>query len=248
MSVLAQAGRIAWKDLTIEWRTREIVYTMIFFAAVIVLVFSFAFVSPGGEGPSGGLLGITPGGKPDGLPREIPANVAGGILWIAVTLAGTLGLSRAFDREREHGTMRALLLSPASRSAIFLGKALGIVIFMVAVVVIVTPLAALMFGAPIAAAPGELALLLVLASIGFATAGVVFAAMLMRSRAREMLLPVMLYPVIIPALIAGVKGTAALWMDPPELAVAHFWLKFLAVFDVIFIMVALWAFESLVVE
>jgi ABC-type transport system involved in cytochrome c biogenesis permease component len=165
-----------------------------------------------------------------------------------VTFSGTLGLSRAFDRERHNDTMRALLLSPVDRGAVFLGKALGIAMFMLLVEAAMVPLVALLFDAPIDRQPGELMLLLTLVTIGFATVGSVFAATLMRSHAREVLLPVMLYPVIIPALIGGCKGTSAIWMAPPEVDVALFWIKFLAVFDAIFIMVALWAFESLVVE
>ena len=227
MPFLRHAAILAWKDLRVEFRTREIVYTMIFFAAMVVLIFSFAF-SEGGE---------------------VLPSAAGGILWIAVTFSGTLGLGRAFDREREGDTMRALLLAPAERGAIFLGKALGIIIFMLIVEAIVVPLVALLFQAPVTRQPIELAALLVLATIGFATVGSVFSAMLLKSRAREVLLAVILYPIILPALIAGARGTAALWHDgPPDLPVAWFWIQFLAVFDAIFLAVALWAFESLVVE
>jgi heme exporter protein B len=252
MSFLRHAALLAWKDMRVEFRTREIVYMMVFFAAVVVLIFSFAFVAPAEEGPA-----LTPqtmtnidtiGGVTTAKNREVLPNVAAGILWIAVTFSGTLGLGRAFDRERENDTMRALLLSPIDRGAVFLGKAMGIALFMVLVEVAVVPLVALFFNAPIDRRWGELCALLVLVTIGFATVGSVFAATLMRSRAREVLLPVMLYPVIIPALIAGAKGTSAIWMAPPELQVAHFWIKFLIVFDAIFVMVALWSFESLVVE
>jgi heme exporter protein B len=251
MSFLRHAATLAWKDLRVEFRTREIIYMMLFFAAVVVLIFSFAFVAPADEGPS-----ATPQTMSDAAAgtvtaaknREVLPNVAAGILWIAVTFSGTLGLGRAFDRERENDTMRALLLSPVDRGAVFLGKALGIAIFMMLVEAAVVPLVGLLFNAPIDRRPGELAALLALVTIGFATVGSVFAATLMRSRAREVLLAVMLYPVMIPALIAGSKGTSAIWMAGPELAVAHFWIKFLIVFDMIFIMVALWSFESLVVE
>ena len=101
MSLLRQAGRVAWKDLRIELRSREIVYTMAFFGALIVVVFSFAF------------------------PRDIRIvrGAAPGMLWVAIAFAGTVGLGRAFDRERENDTMRALLLSPAPRLAVFLGSA-----------------------------------------------------------------------------------------------------------------------------
>ncbi len=254
MSFLRHASLVAWKDLRVEFRTREIVYMMLFFAAVVILIFSFAFVAPAEEGAPAAaqtMSGLESSGTVGGAEpknREVLPNVAAGILWISITFSGTLGLGRAFDREREGDTMRALLLSPVDRGAVFLGKAMGIAIFMLLVEVAVVPLTALLFNAPIGARPWELAALLVLVTIGFATVGSVFAATLMRTRAREVLLAVMLYPIIIPALIAGSKGTSALWMDPPELAVAHFWIKFLLVFDAIFIMVALWAFESLVVE
>jgi heme exporter protein B len=215
---------------------------MLFFAAMLALVFSFAFIAPSGEMPGAGAQGGDPAN------REVLPSVAGGILWVAVAFAGTLGLGRAFDREREGDTMRALLMAPVDRGAVFLGKALGIALFMIIVEAAMVPLVAILFSAPVLSRPVELAGLLILATIAFATVGSVFAAMLLRSRAREVLLPVMLFPVIVPALIAGTKGTSAIWMVPPELAVAHFWLKFLGVFDAIFLSVALWAFESLVVE
>lgn len=228
MTFFRHAAVLAWKDLRVELRTREIVYTMTFFAAMLVLIFSFAFTQAG----------------------EAVGDVAGGILWVAVTFAGTLGLGRAFDRERDGDTMRGLLLSPAERGSIFLGKALGITIFMLLVEAILVPLIAVLFHAPIEQRPLELMALLLLATIGFATVGSVFSAMLLRTRAREVLLAVILYPIVLPALIAGTKGTAAIWVvgGKPELAVAWFWIKFLLVFDALFVAVALWAFESLVVE
>jgi heme exporter protein CcmB len=249
MRFLRHAALLAWKDLRVEFRTREIIYFMLFFAAVVVLIFSFAFVQPGQEDLTGQGAGLAPGAvEAAAKNNEVLPSIAGGILWIAVAFSGTLGLSRAFDREREHDTMRALLMSPADRGAVFLGKALGIVVFMSLVEAAVVPMVALLFRAPVGSHALELVALLGLATIGFATVGCVFSGMLMRSRAREVLLAVMLYPIVIPALIAGTKGTAAIWMDPPELGVAHFWIKFLLVFDAIFIMAALWAFESLVVE
>jgi heme exporter protein CcmB len=250
MRFLRHAALLAWKDLRVEFRTREIIYFMLFFAAVVVLIFSFAFIAPGSQELASSAPGDPPLAAADdgGKNREVLPSIAGGILWIAVAFSGTLGLSRAFEREREHDTMRALLMSPADRGAVFLGKALGIVVFMTLVEAAVVPLTGMLFRAPIDARPLELAALLLLATIGFATVGCVFAGMLMRSRAREVLLAVMLYPIVIPVLIAGTKGTAAIWAAPPELAVAHFWIKFLLVFDALFVMVALWAFESLVVE
>lgn len=226
MSFLGHAATVAWKDLKVELRTREILSTMTIFAVTIVLICSFSFVDKVAS----------------------VGDLASGVLWIAVALSGTLGLSRAFDREREGNTIRALLLSPAPRGAIFLGKAMSVAVYMAIVEVVVVGLVAVLFQAPIDKFPAELVLVLALATIGFATVGSVFAGMLLRTRSREVLLPVALYPVVVPLLIAGTKGTAGLWTATPALPEAYFWIKFLLVFDTIFLMVSLWAFESLVVE
>jgi hypothetical protein len=131
------------------------VFTMTFFAAMVVLPFSFAFL------------------KGD----EVVANVAPGILWVAIPFAGTLGLSRAFDRERESDTMRGLPLSPASRTAIFLGKALAILSYMLIVELVVVPMVALLFDVPLFDYPLALVTTLAAGSFGFAAVGTVFAAM-----------------------------------------------------------------------
>ena len=220
------AAAMAWKDLRVEFRSREIVYTMTFFAAMVVLIFSFAFV---GEGTAA-------------------VDVVPGILWVAVAFSGTLGLSRAFDRERESDTMRGLLLAPISRSSIFAGKAVSVAVFMTLVEIVVVPLAWVLFESPLFRDPLPLVLLLLLANIGFAIVGSVFAAMLLRSRSRDVLLPVVLYPIVVPVLIAGTKGTAALIQPVPDPGVAYFWIQFLIVFDAAFLVASLWTFESLVIE
>jgi heme exporter protein CcmB len=226
MAFLRHAAMVAWKDLRIEFRTREILSTTVFFAVMLVLICSFAFV------------------------EKVPsvADMSSGVLWIAVAFSGTIGLMRGFERELHGSTMRALLLSPADRGAVLLGKAVGVAVTMLIVEAVVVPLLALLLRAPIDRAPVLLALILVLATIGFAVVGSVFAGMLLPTRAREVLLAVILYPVVTPALIAGIKGTAAIWADPAQLPQGLFWIKFLAVFDAIFLAVSLWAFESLVVE
>lgn len=226
MRFLRHVAAVAWKDLRVELRTREILSTMVFFATMLVLICSFAFVD---KVPSIG-------------------DMASGILWIAVAFSGTVGLSRAFERELHGGTMRALLLSPADRGAVLLGKSVGVAVIMLIVEAVVVPLLALLVGAPIERSPHILALILILATIGFSVVGSVFAGMLLPTRAREVLLAVILYPVVTPALVAGIKGTAALWADPSLTDQAFFWIKFLAVFDAVFLAVSLWAFEAVVVE
>ena len=225
-SILRQTLWLLWKDLQVEVRTREIVYTMVVFAVLVVLVFSFAFVREGQAAP----------------------DVAAGILWIATAFAGTLGLGRALDREREGDTLKALLLTPADRSAVYLGKLGAIVVYMLLCEAVVTPLVMLLFDAPFAARPGTLVALLVLGTIGFAAVGSLFAAMLLRARSRDVLLAIVLYPLTMPVIIAGVLGTAALCHSPPLDADARMWLKLLAVFDVVFVTLSLWIFEPLLAD
>jgi heme exporter protein B len=215
------------KDLAIEVKSREIVYTTLFFAVACVLIFSFAFVME------------------EGVPVE---GAAAGILWIAVAFSGTLALGRTFERERYGETLRALLLAPASRPAIYAGKLLGMVLLMLATEIVLTPMVAFLFHAPLFARPWLLATLLVLGTIGFASVGTLFAAMLVRSRTRDVLLPILLYPVTIPVIIAGVRGTAALVQTPPDEAVATLWIGLLVSFDVVFLTLALWTFEPLMTE
>jgi heme exporter protein B len=191
---------------------------------VIVVVFSFAFVKD-----QAALVAAVPG-----------------VAWAAVVFAGTIGLGRAFEREREGDTMRALLLSPAPRLAIFAGKTVAIALLVVAVEAVVLPLCLLFFNVDLGAAVLDLVLVLVLGAIGFAIVGTVFAAMLLRIQSRDVLLPVVLYPILVPMIMSGTKATAAILAASD--ADAWFWIKFLAAYDCIFTVVALWTFEALVIE
>jgi heme exporter protein B len=223
-SFLRLAGVVAAKDLRVELRSREVLYTMSFFAAVIVVVFSFAFVK-----------------DQRALVEAVP-----GVAWAAVVFAGTIGLGRAFDREREGDTMRALLLSPAPRLAVFAGKTVAIAALVFAVEAVVLPLCLLFFNVDLGAAVLHLALVLVLGAIGFSVVGTVFAAMLLRVRSRDVLLPVVLYPILVPMIMAGTKATSTLLAGAT--GDAWFWTQFLAAYDAIFVIVALWTFEALVIE
>jgi len=221
--LLAHTAQILHKDLRQEWRSREIVYTMTLFAALLVMIFSFAFIEQG----------------------EPMSGVAAGILWVAVAFAGTLALGRYFEREREADTITALLLSPASRAAIYLAKLLGIAVFMLITEAVLLPLLIVLFEIEIAA-PGLLIALLLLGTVGFAAVGSLFAAGLMRSSSRDVLLGVLTFPIVLPVIIAGAKGTAALIGSPAELDTALTWLKLMLAFDAIFVVLSLWAFGPLV--
>jgi heme exporter protein CcmB len=225
-SLLSQAGRVAWKDLRVELRSKEIVMTMVFFATLLVVIYSFAFPRD---------------------PRAVRGAVPG-MLWVALAFTGTIALGRAFDRERENDTMRALLLAPVPRLAVFLGKAIAMTVLILAVAVVCVPLLALWLNAPLFAYPGELAVALGLGAIGIALIGSVFAATLLKVRSRDVLLPVILYPLLVPLFVAGTKTTAALVGQPPNLELAWFWIRFLGIYDAVFLVLSLWTFESLVIE
>jgi heme exporter protein CcmB len=220
------AWLVARKDLLIELRSREILYTTLFFAVSCVLVFAFGFVEEG---------------------RAIE-GAAAGLLWIAIAFSGTLALGRTFERERQSETIRALLMTPVDRPALYVGKLAGVVWILAAVEVIVVPLIALMFQARLFEHPLLVAGLLASGTIGFAAVGTLFAAMLGRARSRDVLLPVLLYPITIPVIIAGVRGTAALLQAEPDLVMARTWLSMLVFFDVVFITLALWTFEPVMTE
>src|SRR4029077_13743666 len=137
------------------------------------------------------------------------------ILWIAIAFAGTLALGRTFERERYAETLRALLLAPAPRAAIYIGKLLGMVLLMSVAEALLVPLVSLLFSAPLFARPLLLTALLISGTVGFAAVGTLFAAMLVRSRTRDVMLPILLYPITVPVIIAGVRGTAATVLPPP---------------------------------
>ena len=224
-------ARAVWvitrKDLLVEARTREILFTTVFFAMACVLVFAFGFVREG---------------------RPV-SDAAAGILWIAIAFSGTLALGRAFERERQGETLRALLIAPVDRPALYVGKLVGIMILLAAVEAIVVPLVALMFQAALFDHLLLMLGLLAAGTLGFAAVGTLFAAMLVRTRSRDVMLPVLLYPITVPVIIAGVRGTAALLQtEAGGEAMARLWLGMLVFFDVVFITLALWTFEPVMTE
>jgi heme exporter protein CcmB len=222
--------RVAWhvmrKDIMVEVRSREVLYTTLFFAVSVVLVFSFALVKEG---------------RP-------PDDVAAGILWIAIAFSGTLALGRTCERERYNDTLRALMLAPCDRPAIYVGKLLSMLALLALVELLLVPLVGLLFAAPIFDQPLLLSALLGVGTLGFAAIGTVFAAMLVRVRSRDTLLAVLLYPITVPVMIAGVRGTAALFQPVPDIPMARMWLALLVFWDVVFITLALWTFEPLMTE
>jgi heme exporter protein CcmB len=223
--------RTAWlvlrKDVAIEAKSWEVVTTTLFFAVSCVLIFAFALVKDG---------------------RAV-GDAAAGILWIAISFSGTLALGRTFERERYAETLRALLLAPAPRAALYTGKLMGMLALLGLAELLLVPLVALLFQASaMFSRPLLLAGLLAGGTVGFCAVGTLFAAMLVRARSRDVLLPILLYPIIIPVIIAGVRGTAALLSAPPDEPTAIMWIGVLTAFDIVFVTLALWTFEPLMTE
>ena len=216
---------ILLKDLRIEWRTKETLAALLLLGLLILVVLSFAF-------------------DPMSPLREAAAP---GVLWVAVVFAGTLGMNRSLLREREQDCMQGLLLAPVDRGAIFLAKTLANFLFMAAAQVVLVPLFVFFFNLPLGATIGRLAPVVLLGLLGFAAVGTIFAAVSLRTRAREVLLPLLMLPLAAPVIIAGIQASTALLAGAPLAAVAH-WLNLLAAFDAVFLVVGWMAFEYVVEE
>jgi heme exporter protein B len=219
----AQAMVILRKDLLIELRTGEVVTTSAFFAALVVIIASFAFYG----GPSTKRL------------------VASGALWLSVAFATVLALGRAWQREREEAALQGLLVAPLSRSAIFAGKALGLLAFLSVVELVVLPLTALLFSVDLGECGLGLVAICLLATPGIAATGTLFGSMTVRTRARDLLLAIVLLPLLAPTLLAAVAATRELLGGVP-LAELGDYFKLMGVFDVVFVTGGLGLFGTLI--
>ncbi len=218
MRLLSATLAIAWKDVRLEIRSRDTVVSALIFGLIVVVVFNFG-------------LNRTPGSL---------APVAPGLLWVAYGFVGVLAMNRAFARELEQGALDGLLAAPVSRDAVFLGKMLGTLAFMLVIEAVLLPVFAVMLDLPTLSP--ILGLIILLATIGFATVGTFFAAIAAQTRSREILLPVLFFPVIVPVIIAAVEATSLVLQGGPMLGVWTRWLPLLVVFDALFLVICPWIF------
>lgn len=211
---------IAWKDVWIEFRSKEVLSAVLIFAALVVLIFGFAFNPVEHD-----------------LTETFP-----GLMWVAYFFAGTLGLNRAFVNEKQNEALLGLILAPGDRGAIFLGKFFANLFFMGLVETALTPV----FFALLNVRFGGgwlLAAVLLLATVGFVAAGTFLSALAANTRASEVLLPILLFPLLVPVVIGAVRATGgAIGGDP---ALVYSWLKVMAAYDLIFVTVPLLVFEYL---
>ncbi len=225
MSYLRKVWAIVWKDIVAEFRTKEMFSTMFVFAVLVIIVFNFAFD-----------LRVS---------GDRVRQVAPGALWVAFTFAGVLGLNRAFILEKDRGCLEGLLLAPVDHSAIYFGKMISSVLFMLVVEALMLPVFTAFFGVNLFDL--RLVLVIVLGTVGFASVGTILSAMTAQTRAREVLLPILLLPVAAPVLIAAVKATAGI-LDGQSLSEISRWLQLLLAFDIIFPAVAFMTFDYVVKE
>jgi len=220
---LRAIGAVIWKDLAAELRSRELLGGMLIFSLLVVLIFNFALE----------------------LDIRTRATITSGVLWVTFTFAGTLGLNRSMAVEKDRGCLDGLLLAPVDRSAIFFGKTAANLIFLLLVAAVVVPLYSLLYNTNLLV-PGLLAVI-VLGCLGYIVVGTLLASMAVQARTRDILLPILLFPVVLPVLVAAIKATNG-FLQGLEMADIRPWLNLLIVYDVVFTAVGFMLFDFVVEE
>jgi heme exporter protein B len=220
---LKAISAIVWKDLAAELRSRELLSAMLVFALLVVLIFNFAIE----------------------LQPSLRSTITPGVLWVTFAFAGTLGLNRSMAVEKDRGCLDGLLLAPVDRSAIYFGKALSNLAFMLIVAIVVLPIYSVLYNTNLFN-PGLL-VVIVLGSTGYVAVGTLLSSMAVQTRTRDVLLPVLLFPVIVPVLLAAVKASGGFLQQLPMNEIWP-WLNILIAYDVIFTAVAFMVFDYVVEE
>jgi heme exporter protein B len=223
MRVFVAILAVFWKDILMEIRTKEIVTSVLVFALLVLVIFNFAF----------------------GTGTDTTGLVAPGILWVSLTFGGILGFNRIFIMEKENSCIEGLMLCPLDRSAIYWGKLVGSFSLNLAVALVVTPIFLILFNLPLFLP--RLALIIVLATLGFAAVGTLFSAVAINTRARDMMLPILFLPVVIPVIVAAVEATAVVLAGQPWSGMLT-WLQIMIAFDIIYLVVATLVFEFVIEE
>lgn len=214
------------KDITLEIHTREVISSMLFFSFLVLVIFNFAF---------------------DLKPNEL-ALFAPGLLWVAFTFAGILGLTRSFMLEKEEGGIFGLMLSPVDRSAIYLGKVLSNLVFMLAVELLTVIAFIILYNySPLYENSLSLIVIIFLGTLAFSVIGTLFSAITVSTKSREILLPLLFFPILVPVIIAAVSSTGMV-LRGEGLADASHWLKLMGAFDILFLALSIAVFEFVLEE
>ena len=214
---------ITWKDTISELRAKEIVSSVLVFTLLVIVIFNFAF----------------------GSSQEALVLVAPGILWVTFAFAGVLSLNRSFIPEKEQNCLAGLMACPVSREVIYVGKMLGSLLFMLIMEAIALPIFAFLFNLPVLSL--QLVTITVLATVGFVAVGVLFSALAVNTRAREMVLPILFLPIVVPVIISAVKASGLALSGEPWSELSS-WLQVIVAFDVIFLVVSFLVFAFVIEE
>ncbi len=214
---------VVWKDLMAELRSKELISGMLVFSLLVIFIFNFS-------------LELSPSTR---------AAVTAGVIWVTIIFAGTIGLNRSMAVEKDRGCLDGLLLAPVDRTAIYFGKSIANWIFMLIVAAIILPIYSLLYNSNVFS-PG-LILVILLGSEGYVAVGTLLSSMAVQARTRDILLPILLFPVIIPILIAAVKASNGFLTGIPFAELTN-WIFLLIAYDVIFTSVAFMVFDAIVEE
>jgi heme exporter protein B len=223
LNYLNAINAIAWKDLAAELRSRELLTSMLVFSTLIILIFYFAL----------------------DLDIKVRNNIAAGVLWVTFAFAGTIGLNRAMAIEKDRGCLDGLLLAPVDRSVIYFGKMISSLVFMLIVEMITLPVYSIFYNVNLFNV--GLVGVILLGSIGYTAVGTLLSTMTVQARTRDMLLPILLFPVIVPVLVASVKASSGFLQGASMLEIVP-WLNILIVYDLIFLALAFIIFDFVVEE
>lgn len=217
----SKALAITWKDTVSEIRSREIVFSVLVFTLLVIVIFNFAFRAS----------------------QETMRLVAPGILWVTFAFAGVLSLNRSFIVEKEQDCLEGLMACPVSREVIYVGKMLGSLLFMLIVEAIALPVFTLLFNLPVLSL--QLITITFLATVGFVAVGTLFSALAVNTKAREMVLPILFLPVVVPVLIGAVEASG-LALSGESWSRLSPWLGIIVAFDAIFLVVSFLVFTFVI--
>ena len=213
---------ITWKDILSEMRSKEIIFSVLVFTLLVIVTFNFAF----------------------GTNQETTELIAAGMLWVTFAFTGVLSLNRSFIPEKEEGCLEGLMVCPVSREVIYVGKALGSLLFMLIIEVIALPIFILLFNLVLSP---QLLVIILLTTIGFVTVGTIFSALAVNTKAREMVLPILFFPIVAPIIICAVEASK-LALFGESWGVLATWLYIIAAFDAIFLVVSFLVFTFVIEE
>lgn len=222
---LNQVKAIVWKDLVTELKTKELFSSMFIFALLVIIIFIFSVD-----------LSI------------VKANEVGpGVLWVAFLFAGTMGLNRSFMLEKENGCLEGLILTPADRTAIYFGKLISNLIFLMVMEIFILPLFMIFFNVDIISFLGPLLLVIFMGTLGFCAIGTLLSSLSSNLKTREIMLPILLYPLIVPVVIAVVRMTGQV-LDGESLGTMMNWVGLTLAFDIVFIGVSILTIDHILEE